>query len=216
MTKSLTTNMAVLLVLVFTGAALSSDIIPPAWRGGPGTTFQEWGFDTNANPAAPTASNNPYGNATAAVTVGSFGSGWLDQLPGMGTQTGYWDLGGEGGQIVLDIANRPQALPYKEVWVQVTYFRDLTQAPSVSVPGAQFVSGQTLTLEAVQTGGSWLVDQSLWRIEPNPSSEQVIITSNPAWGGVVDQIVVDTICAPEPASLALLGLMGAFLIGRRR
>ena len=53
--------------------------------------------------------------ATAAVTIGEFGSGWLHQLPGFGLATGYWDLGRTGGSIVIDIDNRPDALPVKEL-----------------------------------------------------------------------------------------------------
>ena len=48
-------------------------------------------------------------------------------------------------------------------------------------------------------------------IEPNPAFEIVRIDG----AVMVDEIVIDTICIPEPASLALLGLGGLALMRRR-
>ena len=171
--------------------AAAHDVFPPDWRGLDGTTYQEWQFGSNATPAVPDVINNIYGGASASVTVGEFGEGWLAN-PGLGTQTGIWDLGGTGGQIVLDIDNRPLPLDYKEIWVQVTYYQAISVAPTVAVLGAQFISSQTTLIEADGALGGWYLDQSVWRIKPKPSHEQIILTSNPSWGSVIDQIVVDT------------------------
>jgi len=212
------TLLAAVLVLGALGpaAAWAHDLLPPPWRGQEGSATQVWNFGGSANPAAPDQINNPYGAAVANITVGEFGSGWLNQLPAMGTQTGYWDLGGEGGSIVIDIDNRPEPLPYKEIWVQVTYYNDITRAPTINVPGAMYLEGQTVTVETVDTGGAWLLDLSKWRIEPNPVHEQIVVNSSPMWGAVVDQIVVDTICAPEPGTVGLLSLSAWVLLAGRR
>jgi hypothetical protein len=195
-------------------AAWAHDVIQPPWRGQDGSTYQEWRFDTNANPAPPEVINNPYGTASAAITVGDFGSGWLDQLGGLGdTQTNYWDLG-SAGTIVIDIDNRPEPLPYKEIWIQVTYFQDLWQAPAVDVPGASLLGGETRLIEHVSTGGDWFLDQTMWRIEPNPDHEQITVTADLS-GSVIDQIVIDTICIPEPGTLAGL-VVGCCLLAVRR
>lgn len=216
--RLITSTTAVALVVGFslTGMALAHDLIPPDWRGQDGTTYQEWRFDTNANPALPDVINNPYGGAIANITVGAAGSGWHYQLAaGFGpNQTGYWDLGGAGGSIVIDIDNRPEPLPYKEVSVQVTYWEDIHAAPSVNVPNAVRIGGQTVLVE--DTGfGEWWLDQSIWRMEPNPASEQVIISAHPTYQSVVDQVVIDTICAPEPG-MALLTIVAFGGILRRR
>jgi len=204
------------LSICFSTIASAHDLFSPEWRGDEGSTYQHWTFDCSANPAAPTTMVNDYGDATAEITLGELNTGWHESLPAMGTACGYWDIGGEGGSIVLDIDNRPLELPYKEIWVQVTYWLDLNAAPTVEIPGASFVSGQTDTVEQVATGGAWLCDLSVWRIEPNPTHEQIIIGSLPQFGAVIDQVVVDTICIPEPVSLVLLGLGGLALMGRRR
>jgi len=197
--------------------AVAHDLVQPDWRGLGGTTYQQWQFSTDTNPAVPEVIINTYGGASAAITVGEMGTGWHEQLGGFGTQTGYWDLGDGGGQIVLDIDNRPLALDYKEIWVQVTYFKDISQPPAVDVPGATYIGGQNgLLVEDTGNGSGWYLDQSIWRIEPNPDHEQIVLVSDAMWGSIIDQIVVDTICIPEPATISLLAISGLIILRRTR
>jgi hypothetical protein len=171
----------------------AADVTPPPWRGQAGTTHQEWQFGNATNPASPDVVANPYGTAVAVITPGEFATGWLNQIPGLGTQTGYWDMGGAGALLVIDIDNRPPSPAHKEIWVQVTSFVDITQPPLVSVPGGVLLSQRETVVEHVPTGGDWWCDLSRWRIDPSPGHEQVIFTTYPSWGAVIDQIVVDTI-----------------------
>lgn len=198
--------LCVLMLMPVVVAATS--LFPPDWRGQKGSTYQEWHFNDDDNPAMPEIIDNDYGDATATITTGYMSVGWLDY--GFEPPTGYWDLGGEGGQIVLGIDNRPELLPYKEIWVQVTYLEFVLTAPTVDVPGAIYIGGETRLV-----GDDWYLDLSKWRIVPNPASEQIILASHPRWGALIDQVVVDTICIPEPATIALLGL-GALSLLRRK
>ena len=202
---------AILLLMFLQVVPSAYAVFVPEWQGLEGTTYQEWRFDSNDNPAVPEVIDNDYGDASASITVGVMGSGWLDSV---GTRTGIWDIDGEGGQIVLDIDNRPLALDYKEIWIQVIYYEGPTTAPIVSVPGADFISSQTVLVEPDEPW-AWYLEQTIWRIEPNPSYEQIILTGNPDWGSVIDQIVVDTYCIPEPMSIALLSL-GSLIVLRKR
>ncbi|MGA2324059.1 MAG: hypothetical protein ABSG22_09455 [Sedimentisphaerales bacterium] len=172
--------------------AIAHDIIPPDWRGQDGSTYQMWTFSNNGNPVLADVMQNEYGQAEAKITIGAYGSGWWNQLLGLGTQTGYWDLGGSGGRITIHIDNQPQLLLSKEIWIQVTYFKDISEVPTVQISGATYVAGTTVVVEQVQTGGAWYLAQSLWRISPSPSQEEIIINSDPNHGSVIDQIVVDT------------------------
>ncbi len=209
----------VLLALCFlvSGAAIADDIYTPSWRGSDGTTLENWAFTTSANPAAPDTVNNSYGSPTATMTVLDYGVGWIDADSfSYGTKTGMWDLGASG-IISLDIPNRPLALSYKDIWVQVTYLYDPFEAPVVSIAGAQYLGGESQVVETLDGFGQWVTAVSKWRITPNPSSEVVTITADAAMGSLIDSVIVDTKCVPEPASMVTLLAGGlGLLISRRR
>ena len=197
--------------------ALADDLVAPPWRGDPGSTYQEWDFLTNSDPAAPEVDLNTYGTASADISLGPLASGyWATYPPIVGGRIGVWDIA--TGDITLTIPNTDLTGPatWKEIWVQVTYYQDITTIPVVEVVGGSFLGGQTITSEVIPAWGSYVVTQSMWRIEPNPTIEEIIISGDPVFGSMIDQIVVDTICIPEPATLSLLALGGLAVLVRRR
>jgi uncharacterized repeat protein (TIGR01451 family) len=186
--------------------AAADDTFPPCWRGRPGTTYQQWTFNTSANPAAPEFATNPFGAPQAVVTLGAAGAGWIDQQPIIfgNTRTGVWDLGsgsGSGGNISLTIPNdTAPAGSWKFVYVQVTQYRDglYNQLANVAVPGGTLVRSQLRTNESLGPpfNGKWLVQQSVWLLEPCPTSETITISSpTPTNSVAIDQVVIDTRCA---------------------
>jgi len=209
----------VALGLVVVGAY--ADDVPmfqPDWRGQEGTTYQQWTFLDNDNPAAPEVISNDYGDAWADITVKENGAGWQDYLITAPDRRGVWvDL----DSIVLEIANRPDPLDYKEIWLQVTYYEGSAVPPEITVPGATFLDMVTEDVGPTDpTGASWIVQHSRWLIEPNPASETIILAppQTAFFGITIDQIVVDTICIPEPATALLLvgGILGGALRLRHR
>ena len=187
----------------------ADDLAPPSWRGQVGSTYQLWTFDDADNPAAPVGLENATGTAEAMITVSAIGAGWLFNLGGMGTQTGWWDLGGEGGGMVFEITDSGGPYVDKEVWVQVTYYEDWSQAPAVAVSGASFLSEQTLLVEDAGDGALWRLHQSRWRMAPSEGAVSVVLTADAAWGTVVDEVVVDTlsgeaVCLVDEGDLAAL------------
>ncbi len=169
----------------------AEDLIVPDWRGQEGSTYQQWRFDNDDNPAVPEEIYKPYGSAEAQITPGWMASGWMQGGIPWYLMQGLWDLGGSGGSIVLEVDNRLAGSGYKEIWIQVTYLQNPSEAPAVTVPGAEFVSQQN-NLIAPDPPSNWYGHHSVWRIEPNVDHEQIVVTSDADWGSVIDQIVIDT------------------------
>ena len=210
--RALAVGSMVAVLAVGSGLAVADDLFQPGWRGDPGSTYQQWTFDGDDNPAAPEVSLNPYGTGTATMS-----SVWADIGPG---RSGVWmDL----DLIELWIPNQQEPNDYKELWVQITYLIDdffvppAYVAPTVDVPGAVYLGGETVILETGPVN-HWELQLSQWRIEPNPPDETINITWLPPGRpyGAVDQIVVDTICIPEPGAVSLLVVGVLALLKRKR
>jgi hypothetical protein len=180
--------------LLLAGTARAEDSFAPCWRGNAGTTYENWSFPSAASPTAPAAYNNPNGTPLASLTVGSFGTGWRSSTP-LGNRTNVWDLG-EAGQASLSIANFGGSTnSWEYVQVQVTCFvaGSFYAAPTISIPGATLISSQSTNNQTLSLG-SWETIQSVWLIQPSPTSESIIISGSPTSGFLLNQIVVDTRC----------------------
>ena len=220
---------ALVLVTVFIGTfpSYADDLTPPTWRGDPGSTVQEWDFLTNGTGPTPdppfeyweytpdgteVTYDNPYGGALARYYPGT-GQDWQSELNG---RLGVLPL---SGAIYLDIWNTPELDPLKMIKLQVTW---QPQAPSeVPIinfehfePGSEPFEGQVADQSTMPLENGW---QHTWFdliITPNPFFETIRI------GGAidVDQVVVDTICVPEPGSITLLlcGLISLICLRRRK
>ena len=167
------------------------------------TSYQDWQFTNNDNPALPTVVTNTAGAPTATIVVVDAGIGWIGNLPGFGTQTGLWDLGStngvdptQRGQVLLNIPNPIPATgnSYTDLGLRVVqwvdgfpYAGDLT----FSIPGAVYV-GRTVVEVPGGLGGKWVEDQYQWHLTPSPATVSLTITG--AVGGtLLDRIRVDTL-----------------------
>ncbi|MCC7147446.1 MAG: PEP-CTERM sorting domain-containing protein [Phycisphaeraceae bacterium] len=189
--------------------ALADDLNPPEWRGQDRTTMQEWQFLTdNPQPLADLVVN-PYGVPSAQVWPGTGQSWWQE----WGGREGVWPL---SGAIELYI---PNASPneYKDIWIQLTWAKQaFMSAPVLStIPGGTIEVIQQIDIgptgEALPAGPNWWHTTYNVRIYPNPTFETIRIDGTI----MVDQIVVDTICVPEPTALGLLTIGGLALLRRR-
>lgn len=186
--------------------AFADDLNPPTWRGEASTTWQAWEFDNDTNPVTADDGFNPYGTAVATV-FGDFPyTRWKDIDNG---HLGVWRF---EDWITVDVPNTDNTDPgtYKEIWIQITYSAGYGRDPEL------FTLPEETTVETI---AKTQLDDYYWhgtyvvRIEPNPEFETIYIEPRDCTL-YVDELVVDTRCVPEPASLLLLASCG--LLIRRR
>ena len=211
-----------LIIILLAGSAtsaLADDLTPPPWdRSHPRATVQEWVFDTIGNGPildggfeyweylAPDGalSDNPQGVPNLKVWPGQ-GQEYYPELDG---RLGVWPL---SGTIEVEIPNFPELLDEKRIWVQLTWE---PQAPG-NVPTVwETIYGVDATHIGTDTmlGGLWVHSVYEIVLPENPPFEIVRID-----GGInVDQLVIDTLCIPEPATLGLLLVGGLAMLRRRR
>jgi len=189
--------MAILSVAVSAGAR----VFPaPSWSGQDGTTFQQWSFsEGSANPSPDVfpAPINPFGTPQLSV----YGSEWSDNRDG---HQGVWTFSDFGSVVLVDIPNNPVSKPVKEIWVELIWEAASLSSfiPDQPIIGVWADDFEKQLMGEQQIGGNWRASLYKITIWPNPSAEQITINGDIH----LDQIVVDTICIPEPATMLLLGL----------
>ena len=206
------------IVLALMPAVLSDD--PPDWRGDPNTTFQDWTFDDDSNPAAPSGLVNPNGTPSADITVSEFGTYWWDNSDlswsaVFGSAQGWWDIA--EGSILLTVPNQGNANPgsFTSIQLQVTYWLDISEAPEVSVSPFAVQQGEkeTTLVESGPAGGGWYSDLYRWNVSPSPYSLAITLVGPASSGSMIDRIIVDTLyVVPEPSSAACAMVLGAVAV----
>jgi len=190
--------------------AIADDIQPPWWRGQISTTSQMWEFLSPGQPTPPDGPA-PGGQPPLAGTMTYVEGGtWQPTYGGRG---GVWYVPEPGaGYMDVWVTNHNPPNLVKMVQVQITWTAEGTTAgpwiygidPPPSLPPT--------VLAEVPLEGAWKETTFYFEIRPNPAQEQFFIGG----GIMVDELVVDTWCIPEPATLSLLALGGLAAIRRRR
>ena len=224
-------TLIILVALAFmTAPAMAKDLGPlEGWdRAAPNSTFEHWDFNMPDMPSFPDAGLwNPNGEPFAELdpTGWEWSEAWEcpPELNPNGFVSGWHCTNPDGGEITLTIPNTPDKNMEKRMFIQITSTKvpsDVTVSGS-DAAGGGYTSGTFSTGRPMSGipgpapfGGSWYVYNYGRTIRPNPESEKVVIKV--PYCTVIDQIVVDTECVPEPATMSLLILGGIGALVRRR
>jgi len=193
-------------VLLAAATAFADDWFPPPWRGQDGSTFQEWRFLTPDLIPVPDVVINKYGQPLLEVNPAGQ---WLDSF---NSALGVWPLSGE---MDLYIPNRPLPLEQKDIWIQLTWMPGELSDPSLSdepIVGIVPFDSMQMSRENFIDPNGWTHTTFIISIYPNPAREWINVKGNI----LVDQLVIDTICIPEPTTIVLLGLGALALLIKRR
>lgn len=205
-----------IVLMVSASGVLADDLLPPSWRpeipaNFDGKTLQIWEFDTPGSPGVPIAPEvdfNEYGDPTAMV-MGAMPFAMYKSTD-LG-ETGVWKT---EDYIELYIPNAPEMNPEKKVRLQLTWWADGDPEIYV-VPGGGMVTDEVPVTTGTLLPTGYYHSVIDYTIEPNPPFEFIYIMPRNCTL-YVSEIVVDTWCVPEPASMALMGIGGLAAVMRRR
>ncbi len=187
--------------------ASAHDLNPPEWEESPNTTYQIWEFSTPDTILLPDDFDNPYGDPNLRIIP--FGnSGWVPD-------PGAWAL----GEIDIRIPNLNKPNEYKIIQIQLTWqkaYNDdfLLSEPLIGITATPLPNNTQIGSRSdnYQVVPGWIHSTYNILISPNPFEEWIAIKGDI----LIDQLVIDTICTPEPATICLLGLGTLTLLRKRR
>jgi len=210
------TLLAVVVCVAVAAPALADDYLPPEWRGMPNTTLQKWEFynDMTIDVLPEPGWGNPLPSTMIKlIEPDPAHPFWIpeDDASWFGSgRVGIWPL---SGWMDVMVDNFPDPNDWKVMWIQLTWHESISGArPQIEGIMPAFHSKEIVFETVPPLCSDWIV--TVWEvwIMDNPPDELFHISGDV----LVDELVVDTWCMPEPATLGLLSLGGLAMAARRR
>ncbi len=235
---------ALVFVLLATATQVEADdMVPPDWRGGPGTItaeFDDWGAP-GVGPGQvqlgfdQIESNPPLGYAPMQFAAEAH---WNSSVVVLENYLGRESVlevnpGGGMGPVGFGLVNYAIDNPLKKIRLQITFTGQgvmdfyVASGPPIPTlfpwPDEPLTKVDAVVAESYQHDDGWTTSAYDLEIRPNPAWETISLDwgyaspqFNASW---IDQVVIDTQCVPEPGTIGLLlsgGLVAAAFWFRRR
>lgn len=197
-------------------AARAEYINPLGWEGNPYYTHQSWDFGTGQSPVNADVDLNPFGEPKLGIH--GLHIDWLEETLG---REGVWTIKNGWAQVEGIFPNEQNEHLSKEVWIQISLHTSIRGGAPIDVffeypPGSYVATAKESSV--VPDADGWVYQTYLFELTPQPDWEVIGLNFSVPVGDYVaiDELVVDTRCIPEAATLSLLSLGGLMLQKRRQ
>jgi len=216
----------VMLTVAIVSPALAEDRMPAPWRGAEGSTWAIWEFEVDPGELGYIEPDGGYFGDTdphfdpGAIVYDMAPESVVACVGGAEGGVGYQFNGDStitiAGELWGRLNNWPEdADRHKKVRFQITYdpASGRPMGESETADGGEWIYIPDMMSTIIADEEGYLCFEYVFE-DRNPAAESFVFIDSP--GLVIDELIIDTYCVPEPATILLLSLGGLALLRRKR